>query len=97
MLIEAYVTDANGKEDIVRVWIEVMELAQTHDEVADIYDDGQNGDAKAGDSIYSIEGMISDYYVTGTYHLNVFAQDSAGNKKKSQTTFKVISGTNSSS
>jgi hypothetical protein len=89
ILIEAHVTDPNGNSDITRVWIEVMELAETHDEVADIYDDGQYGDLAAGDSIYSAEGVISDYYVSGTYHLNVFAQDSAGNRKKYQKTFTV--------
>jgi hypothetical protein len=89
VLIEARVTDANGKEDLSRVWVEIMELAQSHGEVDDMHDDGSDGDRAANDNIYTAVLTISDYYVTGAYHANIFAQDSAGNKKKQQKTFRV--------
>jgi hypothetical protein len=89
IMFEARVVDANGKDDIAKVWLEVMELAQSHGETGEMFDDGAEGDKMAGDGIYTAVGVISDYYIAGTYHLNVFAQDSAGNKKKSQKTFRV--------
>jgi len=90
ILVEAKVSDPNGKEDIQSVWLEVMELAQSHGESSDMLDDGANGDKTAGDGIYTAVGVISEYYLTGTYHINVYARDLAGNKKKMQKTFKVI-------
>jgi len=86
-LIEARVTDANG--DLKRVWVEVMELAESHGEVADLNDEGMYGGLVAGDDIYSIMGYVSDYYLTGQYHTNIFAEDWSGNKKKRQATFVV--------
>ena len=90
VLIEAKVTDANGKEDISRVWVEIMELAQSHGEVRDMHDDGSDGDRAANDAVYTAMLNIGEYYVTGAYHANIFAQDSAGNKKRQQKTFRVI-------
>ncbi|MBW2972446.1 hypothetical protein KY359_05405 [Candidatus Woesearchaeota archaeon] len=88
-LVEAKVTDANGKDDIENVWVEIMELAQSHGETGDMNDNGELGDKRAGDDIYSVGGYVAEYYVTGQYHANIFAQDRAGNKKKFQVTFRV--------
>jgi len=96
ILIEAKVTDANGQDDIVRVWLEVLELAQSHGETGDMNDLGIEGDKTAGDGIYTVLGTISDYYLTGAYHANIFAQDTAGNKRKQQKTFRVEGNTTSS-
>jgi hypothetical protein len=87
--IEAKVLDPNGKQDIARVWVEILELAQSHGEIGDMNDKGLEGDAVAGDDKYTVVLTISDYYVTSTYHASIFAQDHAGNKKKSQKTFRV--------
>jgi hypothetical protein len=89
IMFEARVVDPNGKDDIAKVWLEVMELAQSHGETGEMLDDGAEGDKVAGDGVYTIIGVISDYYVSGTYHANIFAQDTAGNRKKSQKTFRV--------
>jgi hypothetical protein len=92
LIIYAKVIDPNGKEDIERVWLEIMELAQSHGEIADMLDNGNAPDAQANDNIYTVGGVISEYYMTGAYHVNVFAQDKAGNKKKMQKTFRVVDG-----
>ncbi len=89
MLIEATVTDTNGKDDIDRVWYEILELAQTHGEIGDMNDLGSDGDKKAGDNIYTATNEIEEFYLTGFYHVTVYAEDRAGNRKKSQTTFIV--------
>jgi len=90
ILVEAEVTDANGKDDIARVWFEVLELAQTHGESGDMNDAGRDGDKTADDDTYTATNPIEEFYLTGFYHITVFAQDHAGNKKKSQATFRVI-------
>ncbi|MBN1544396.1 hypothetical protein JW898_02950 [Candidatus Woesearchaeota archaeon] len=90
ILVEAEATDANGKEDIARVWFEVLELAQTHGESGDMNDAGKEGDSAADDGTYTAKNPIEEYYLTGFYHVTVFAQDHAGNKKKSQATFRVV-------
>ncbi|HII71441.1 TPA: hypothetical protein HA265_01670, partial [Candidatus Woesearchaeota archaeon] len=89
MLVEARVIDANGKDDIARVWFEILELAQSHGEIEDMNDAGADGDGAAGDDVYTALRIIDQYYLEGYYHLTVFAQDHAGNKKKSQTMFRV--------
>ncbi len=88
-LIEANVTDPNGKDDLTSVWVEILELAQVYGEIADLNDDGEDGDIEANDNIYSIMGVVSDYYTPGDYHAVVYAQDSARNKKKMQGIFYV--------
>jgi hypothetical protein len=90
--ITAKVTDANGKDDIQRVWFEVLELVQTKGEQGEMNDDGEDGDAAAGDGIYTGKRAIAEYYLKGSYHLTVFAKDSAGNQKKFQKMFRVIGG-----
>lgn len=90
--ITAKVTDANGKEDIQRVWFEVLELVQTKGEQGEMNDDGEDGDATAGDGIYTGKRAIAEYYLKGSYHLTVFAKDSAGNQKKFQKMFWVGEG-----
>jgi hypothetical protein len=93
MLVEAKVIDANGKEDIKRVWFEVLELAQSHGEIEDMNDLGKDGDAKSGDNIYTAKREIAEYYLESHYRLNIFAQDHAGNKKKVQVGFRVLEKT----
>jgi hypothetical protein len=92
ILIEAAVSDANGKDDVERVWFEVLELAQTHGEKGDMNDAGKDGDMAAGDGRYTALQDIGEHYLTGWYHMNVFAKDRAGNKKKQQRMFQVKAG-----
>ena len=87
-VIEATVNDAEN--DFLTVWLEVVELAESHDEIGEMFDDGDYGDRLADDRIYTIAGYISDYYLTGTYHLTVHAKDTAGNTDKKTILFEVI-------
>jgi hypothetical protein len=82
MVVSATIIDANGKDDIARVWFEILELAHSHGEVQDMND--------AGDDVYTATREIAEYYLEGFYHLTVFAQDHAGNRKKMQSTFRVL-------
>ena len=90
IIIEAKVVDPNGKDDIERVWMDILELAQSHGETADMNDLGIEGDKAKNDDTYTTVRKISEYYLQGGYHVNVYAQDSAGNKKKQQKIFRVI-------
>lgn len=90
IIVEAKVVDANGKEDIKRVWFEVLELAQSHGEIEDMNDLGKDGDASAGDDIYTATREIAEYYLESHYRLNIFAEDHAGNRKKMQAGFRVV-------
>ncbi|NQU78423.1 hypothetical protein HQ545_01510 [Candidatus Woesearchaeota archaeon] len=90
VVIEAKVTDGNGKDDILNVWFEVLELAQSHGEIGDMNDDGSDGDAVAGDDVYTATRQIGNLYLEGYYHMKVLAKDRAGNQKRSQVTFRVV-------
>lgn len=90
--VSAKVTDANGKDDIQRVWFEVLELAQTKGEIQDMNDKGDDGDPAAGDGTYTGKRKIAEYYLKGAYHLTIFAKDTAGNQKKYQKLFWVGEG-----
>ncbi|MBW2968182.1 hypothetical protein KY362_06880 [Candidatus Woesearchaeota archaeon] len=89
LTVTATVTDANGKADISRVWFEVLELYQTHGELGDMNDLGQEGDPAAGDDVYTAKRHIGAHYLEGYYHLTVYAEDRSGNKKKRQVQFQV--------
>ncbi|MFC1741330.1 hypothetical protein ACFL3V_02235 [Nanoarchaeota archaeon] len=89
IVIEARVIDDNGKDDIERVWYEVLELAQSHGEIGDMNDIGEDGDRAADDNYYTTTAMIGEHYLAGYYHMVVFAQDLHGNKKKIQKVYQV--------
>jgi hypothetical protein len=88
--VESEITDPDGKEDIERVWFEVIELAESHDEKGEMNDEGVEGDLDAGDDIYSAELVIGEHYLTGEYHVRVYAKDMSGNQEKRESTFQVI-------
>lgn|GEM_PF-3415957 len=90
LFIEAIVNDPNGKDDIQRVWFEVLELAATHNETSDMNDLGIDPDPEANDGIYTGKTLIKEYYLEDSYHVNVFVQDRSGNKKKMQKGFRVV-------
>ncbi|MBW2964757.1 hypothetical protein KY363_04820 [Candidatus Woesearchaeota archaeon] len=86
MKISAIVTDANGQDDIEQVWWEVLELAQTH---------GEKGDMTASGTLYTATQTIGEHYLTGWYHMRVYAKDTAGNQKREGTTFQVVGNSTS--
>ena len=90
--VTAKVSDANGQEDIEKVWFEVLELAQTKGEEQDMNDKGEEGDAAAGDGIYTGRREVAEYYLKGAYHITIFARDRSGNQKKFQKMFWVGEG-----
>ena len=77
ILITAEVSDPDGASDIKAVTCDVSPLGGS--ERQELYDDGTNGDDKAGDGIYSISFTVSKDAGEGVQAIPVRAEDKEGN------------------
>ena len=79
-LLTAAVTDPQGLDDIQKVTFNTFKPdgSPSSGNPFSMYDTGSDGDAAAGDGIYSFQFTISQSNVTGQYRFEFQAQDKPG-------------------
>ncbi|MFH1539168.1 MAG: hypothetical protein ABIH66_09430, partial [bacterium] len=93
-IITAVVTDPNGACDIKSVTVDLTLLGGSA--TADLYDDGTNGDAVAGDGTFTLGGITATAPPNppngGTYTFTVTAEDYSGNTDTGQDDLTINTG-----
>jgi hypothetical protein len=82
ILITADVSDPDGASNIRWVTCDLSPLGGSEEQ--DLYDDGTNGDGKAGDGTYSLSFKVSQDVAEGVQAVPIRAEDLEGNSGSSE-------------
>jgi len=87
VLLTVEVENPGRIEDISKVTADLRSFGYT--ELVLLHNDGKEGDAVAGDEIFSLQFMVPDYVVEGDYSVRVGASNLAGGYGFADVTLKV--------